>query len=63
MTAKKPKHPIPDADPVSVPFPFDEAIRRALQVKRPPEGFEQEAWRTRQKRAAKGPGRKRKGAA
>jgi len=61
MTAKKPKHPIPDAAPVSVPLPFDEAIWRALQVKRPPEGFEQEAWRTRQKRAAKGAGRKRKG--
>ncbi len=62
MTAKKPKRPVHDAEPVSVPLPFDEAIRRALQVKRPPDGFEQEAWRTRQKRAAKGLARKRAGA-
>lgn len=61
MTAKKPKRPVRDAEPVSVPLAFDEAIRRALQVKPPPQGFEQEGWRRKQKAGDKGPARRRKG--
>lgn len=46
---------------VSVPLPFDEAMKRVMQVKPPPEGFEQEAWRRGQKERDKGPEKRRKG--
>lgn len=61
MAAKKPKRPIRDIEPVSVPFPFDEAMRRVAQVKPPPEGFEQEKWRIKQKQVAKGLAKRRGG--
>jgi hypothetical protein len=41
--------------PVSVPLPFEEAIRRALQVKPPPEGWTEDDRRERQRRKRKLP--------
>ena len=36
--------------PLSVPLPFDEAIKRALQVKPPPEGWSEYEAKLRRKR-------------
>lgn len=39
MTTAKPKPKGKNEGPLSVPVEFDEAIRRAMQVKPPPEGW------------------------